>query len=405
MSGGSQIEDLLRELAPRVLGTLVRRYGHFDDCEDAVQEALVTAAQQWAAAGIPDNPRAWLLTVASRRLVDEWRSQAARRRRETTVALEDAPGEGEAPDQDDTLTLLFLCCHPSISAPSQIALTLRAVGGLTTAEIAHAFLVPEATMAQRISRAKQSIKTSGLRFDLPAQAEWSDRLRVVLHVLYLVFNEGYTATSGPALQRTDLTAEAIRLTRLLQHLMPREGEVAGLLALMLLTDARRAARTAADGSVVPLAEQRRELWNSAQIEEGVALLTRTLGKAPLGPYQLQAAIAAVHDEARTSDQTDWPQILALYEVLERVSPGPVVTLNRAVAVAMVHGPRAGLALVATLDGDARMSHSHRLHAVRAHLLELAGDTHAARESYQRAARMTASLPERRYLALRAGRLT
>ena len=405
MSGGSQIEDLLRELAPRVLGTLVRRYGHFDDCEDAVQEALVTAAQQWAAAGIPDNPRAWLLTVASRRLVDEWRSQAARRRRETTVALEDAPGEGEAPDQDDTLTLLFLCCHPSISAPSQIALTLRAVGGLTTAEIAHAFLVPEATMAQRISRAKQSIKTSGLRFDLPAQAEWSDRLRVVLHVLYLVFNEGYTATSGPALQRTDLTAEAIRLTRLLQHLMPREGEVAGLLALMLLTDARRAARTAADGSVVPLAEQRRELWNSAQIEEGVALLTRTLGKAPLGPYQLQAAIAAVHDEACTSDQTDWPQILALYEVLERVSPGPVVTLNRAVAVAMVHGPRAGLALVATLDGDARMSHSHRLHAVRAHLLELAGDTHAARESYQRAARMTASLPERRYLALRAGRLT
>ena len=405
MSGGSQIEDLLRELAPRVLGTLVRRYGHFDDCEDAVQEALVTAAQQWAAAGIPDNPRAWLLTVASRRLVDEWRSQAARRRRETTVALEDAPGEGEAPDQDDTLTLLFLCCHPSISAPSQIALTLRAVGGLTTAEIAHAFLVPEATMAQRISRAKQSIKTSGVRFDLPAQPEWSDRLRVVLHVLYLVFNEGYTATSGPALQRTDLTAEAIRLTRLLQHLMPREGEVAGLLALMLLTDARRAARTAADGSVVPLAEQRRELWNSAQIEEGVALLTRTLGKAPLGPYQLQAAIAAVHDEARTSDQTDWPQILALYEVLERVSPGPVVTLNRAVAVAMVHGPRAGLALVATLDGDARMSHSHRLHAVRAHLLELAGDTHAARESYQRAARMTASLPERRYLALRAGRLT
>ena len=404
MSGGSQIEDLLRELAPRVLGTLVRRYGHFDDCEDAVQEALVTAAQQWAAAGIPDNPRAWLLTVASRRLVDEWRSQAARRRRETTVALEDAPGAGDAPDQDDTLTLLFLCCHPSISVPSQIALTLRAVGGLTTAEIAHAFLVPEATMAQRISRAKQSIKTSGVRFDLPGQAEWSDRLRVVLHVLYLVFNEGYTATSGPALQRTDLTAEAIRLTRLLHHLMPREGEVAGLLALMLLTDARRAARTAADGSVVPLAEQRRELWNSAQIEEGVALLTRTLGKAPLGPYQLQAAIAAVHDEARTSDQTDWPQILALYEVLERVSPGPVVTLNRAVAVAMVHGPRTGLALVATLDGDARMSHSHRLHAVRAHLLELAGDTHAARESYQRAARMTASLPERRYLALRAGRL-
>jgi RNA polymerase sigma factor (sigma-70 family) len=404
MTGGSRIEDLLRELAPQVLGTLVRRHGHFDDCEDAVQEALVTAAQQWALAGIPDNPRAWLLTVAARRLVDDWRSQTARRRREETVALEAMPADGDAPDQDDTLTLLFLCCHPSISVPSQIALTLRAVGGLTTAAIAQAFLVPEATMAQRISRAKQSIKTSGLRFDLPGQAEWSDRLRVVMHVLYLVFNEGYTTSSGPALQRADLTAEAIRLTRMLHQLMPREGEVAGLLALMLLTDARRAARTASDGSVVPLAEQRRELWNTAQIDEGVALLARTLGKAPVGPYQLQAAIAALHDEAPTADQTDWPQILALYEVLERVSPGPVVTLNRAVAVAMVHGPHAGLALLATLDGDTRMSQSHRLHAVRAHLLELAGDTLAARESYQRAARMTASVPERRYLALRAGRL-
>jgi RNA polymerase sigma factor (sigma-70 family) len=404
MTGGSRIEDLLRELAPQVLGTLVRRHGRFDDCEDAVQEALVAAAEQWAAAGVPDNPRSWLLTVASRRLVDEWRSQTARRRREETVALEGLPADGDVPDQDDTLTLLFLCCHPSISVPSQIALTLRAVGGLTTAEIAHAFLVPEATMAQRISRAKQSIKTSGLGFNLPVEAERSDRLRVVLHVLYLVFNEGYTTSSGPALQRADLTAEAIRLTRMLHQLLPLEGEVAGLLALMLLTDARRAARTAADGSVVPLAEQRRELWNTAQIEEGVALLTGTLGKAPVGAYQLQAAIAAVHDEARTADQTDWPQILALYEVLERVSPGPVVTLNRAVAVAMVRGPRAGLAVLDTLEGDARMSHSHRLYAVRAHLLELAGDTVAARAAYQRAARMTASVPERRYLALRAARL-
>jgi RNA polymerase sigma factor (sigma-70 family) len=407
-----RIEDLLRQLAPRVLGALVRRHGQFDACEDAVQEALLAAALQWPTEGVPTSPQGWLVTVASRRLVDEWRAESARRRREAMDqgglvdpgGVFNSDGQNETQAEDDTLTLLFLCCHPSLSAPSQLALTLRAVGGLTTAEIATAFLVPEATLAQRISRAKQRIKSAGVGFELPPDAERGERLRVVLHVLYLMFNEGYTASSGSALQRTDLTTEAIRLTRMLQQLIPGEGEVAGLLALMLLTDARRAARTTADGSLVPLDEQRRELWNAAQIEEGVALLTRTLGKVPGGPYQLQAAIAAVHDEAPNAQATDWPQILALYDILEQLSPGPVVTLNRAVAVAMVNGPRAGLDVLDELDGDERMAQTHRLAAVRGHLLELAGDVAGAREAYQRAARMTASIPEQRYLTLRAARL-
>ena len=415
MTADPRLEGLLRELAPQVLGVLVRRHGQFDACEDAVQEALLAAAMRWAAEGLPDSPRAWLLTVATRRLVDEIRSAEARRRREEGVAVLDLAYAGHAanpadladttPDgEDDTLALLFLCCHPALSVPSQLALTLRAVGGLSTAEIAHAFLVPEATMAQRISRAKHAVKSSGLAFELPPAAERADRLRVVLQVLYLVFNEGYTSSTGPTLQRADLTAEAIRLARLLHRLLPEEGEVAGLLALMLLTDARRAARTGPTGALVPLAEQQRDLWNAAQIAEGIALVSRTLGAAPLGPYQVQAAIAAVHDEAPSDAQTDWPQILALYGVLERISPGPVVTLNRAVALAMVDGPRAGLALLGTLDRDERMTHTHRLEAVRAHLLELAGETLAAREAYQRAARMTASVPEQHYLAVRAARL-
>ncbi len=399
-----RIEDLLREVAPQVLGVLVRRHGQFDACEDAVQEALFAAAQQWPKDGLPENPRSWLVTVADRRLVDEWRSQSARRRREETDAVLELPGRAEIAEQDDTLTLLFLCCHPSLSPPSQLALTLRAIGGLTTAEIANAFLVPEATMAQRISRAKQTIRSSGGRFELPPEEEFGHRLRVVLQVLYLIFNEGYLTSSGPSLQRSDLTTEAIRLARMLHRLVPAEPEVAGLLALMLLTDARRPARTDAEGLPVPLAEQRRDLWNRAQIEEGLALVGRTLGTGTIGPYQLQAAIAAVHDEAPTADETDWPQILALYDVLQEVSPGPVVTLNRAVAVAMVHGPRAGLAVLGTLDKDERMAQTHRLEAVRAALLELAGDTDVARESYRRAARMTASVPEQRYLALRAARL-
>jgi RNA polymerase sigma factor (sigma-70 family) len=397
-----RLEDLLRELAPQVLGGLVRRYGQFDACEDAVQEALVAAARQWPKEGRPASPRSWLTAVASRRLVDEWRSESARRRREETAAALEV--QGEVVDHDDTLSLVFLCCHPSLSAPSQLALTLRAVGGLTTGEIAKAFLVPEATMGQRISRAKERIKSAGVPFAMPAAPELHERLRVVLHVLYLIFNEGYTTSSGPELSRTDLTTEAIRLARMLHQLMPEEGEASGVLALMLLTDARRAARTAADGSIVPLDEQDRGAWNTGQIQEGVALLTQTLGKATVGPYQLQAAIAAVHDEAPIAAETDWPQILALYEVLERVSPSPVVTLNRAVAVAMVHGPRAGLALLGTLDGDDRMAHNHRLEAVRAHLLERAGEIAAARDSYRKAAKMTASLPEQRYLALKAARL-
>jgi RNA polymerase sigma factor (sigma-70 family) len=397
-----RLEDLLRELAPQVLGALVRRYGQFDACEDAVQEALVAAARQWPEEGRPANPRSWLMAVAGRRLVDEWRSESARRRREETAAALEV--HAEAVDHDDTVSLLFLCCHPSLSAPSQLALTLRAVGGLTTAEIASAFLVPEATMAQRISRAKERIRSAGMPFGMPPPPELRDRLRVVLHVLYLIFNEGYTTSSGPDLNRADLTTEAIRLARMLHELRPEEGEVAGLLALMLLTDARRSARTTADSSIVPLAEQHRDLWNTKQIEEGVALLTRTLGKVTVGPYQLQAAIAAVHDEAPGAAETDWPQILALYEVLERVSPGPVVTLNRAVAVAMVNGPRAGLAVLGTLDGDERLAHTHRLEAVRGHLLELAGDVTGARESFRKAARMTASIPEQRYLALKAARL-
>ncbi len=402
MPPGGSFEDLLRELAPQVLGTLVRRHGQFDACEDAVQEALLVAATQWPTQGVPDRPRSWLRTVAARALVDGWRTDSARRRREAAAALD--PTGDVPPDPDDTLVLLFLCCHPALSPPSQLALTLRAVGGLTTAQVAAAFLVPEATMAQRISRAKQRIRDAGARFALPASGERPGRLAVVRHVLYLMFNEGYAASSGPRLDRPGLAAEAIRLTRLLHRLLPADGEVAGLLALMLLTDARRAARTDVDGSIVPLAEQRRELWDAAAIAEGQALLTRTLGAGPVGQYQIQAAIAAVHDEARTAADTDWPQILALYDVLTRVAPGPVVTLSRAIALAMVHGPTAGLAALGTVDADDRLAHTHRLDAVRAHLLEQAGDHPAARDCYLRAARATASLPEQRYLTRRAGRL-
>lgn len=398
-----QVEALLRELAPQVIGLLVRKHGQFDACEDAVQEALLSAAQQWPEQGVPDSPKSWLATVASRRLVDEWRSESARRRREENDALMD-PAPATVSDSDDTLTVLFLCCHPSLSAPSQLALTLRAVGGLTTGEIANAFLVPESTLAQRISRAKQTIKKAGAEFVLPPSAELGDRLRVVLQVLYLIFNEGYTTSGGPDLHRADLTAEAIRLTRLLRRLMPDEDEVTGLLALMLLTDARRAARAGDDGSLVPLAEQDRTRWNAETIAEGVSLVSEALEAGPVGPYQVQAAIAAVHSEAATAADTDWPQILALYDVLEKVSPGPVVTLNRAVAVAEVNGPEAGLELLATLDDDSRMSQTHRLDSVRGHLLELAGDTGAAREAYLRAAGKTASEPERQYLTRRAERL-
>ncbi len=407
-------ERLLRDLAPQVLGAVVRRYGHFDTAEDAVQEALLSAATQWPAQGVPDHPKGWLITVASRRLTDQLRSDEARRRREAAVAAAGPPGpagpaavtqDGErVSGQDDTLTLLFLCCHPGLTPASQLALTLRAVGGLTTGEIARAFLVPEPTMAQRISRAKQRIAATGARFTMPPPGEWAGRLRVVLHVLYLMFNEGYAATSGGATSRPELTAEAIRLTRAVHRLLPDVGEVAGLLALMLLTEARRPARCAQDGTLVPLAEQDRTRWNSGQIAEGLALVAGALTTAPLGPYQVQAAIAAVHAEAGTAAATDWPQILALYDLLERMTPSPVVTLNRAVAVAMVQGPRAALDLLAALETDERMADHHRLAAVRAHCHELAGDRATAAAGYSSAARTATSLPERRYLETRAAQL-
>jgi RNA polymerase sigma factor (sigma-70 family) len=404
VSTPAEVEGLLRELSPQVLGALVRRYGDFDGGEDAVQEALLAAARQWPAEGTPANPKGWLTTVASRRWVERWRQDAARRRREETAAGLAPPQADPAPAVDDTLTLLLLCCHPSLTQASQVALTLRAVGGLTTAEIARALLVPEATVAQRISRAKQRIKASGAEFRLPDEAERSDRLVAVLQVLYLIFNEGYTASSGTALHRVELTGEAIRLTRQLHNRLPDDGEVAGLLALMLLTDARRPARTGPGGALIPLAEQDRSRWDAQAVAEGVALITRALASAPVGPYQLQAAIAAVHDEAARFEDTDWDQILGLYELLDRLAPGPIVTLNRVVAVAMVHGPEAGLGQLAAAEADPALAGHHRVDAVRAHLLELAGDHEAAHAAYRLAARRTLSLAEQRYLQSRAARL-
>ncbi|MER7846597.1 DUF6596 domain-containing protein [Kitasatospora sp. NPDC096077] len=405
------VEGLLRALAPQVLGALVRRYGQFELSEDAVQEALLAAATQWPAEGVPDNPRGWLTTVAGRRLVDRIRSEQARRRREDEAAAREpeptspGPGESTPADRDDTLTLLFLCCHPALSPASQIALTLRAVGGLTTAEIARAYFVPEPTMAARISRAKQRIKAGGSEFTLPIGHDRAERLRAVLHVLYVIFNEGYTAGPGDQRRRDDLAAEAIRLTRLLHRLLPDDGAVAGLLALMLLTDARRAARTGPHGELIPLDEQDRSRWDRGRIAEGVALVTDAMTRSTLGPYQLQAAIAALHDEAPSTGETDWRQINTLYKILERLAPNPMASLNRAVAVAVIDGPRAGLALLDELAADDRITDHHRLHAVRAHLLERAGDHSAARETYHRAARGTTSLTERHYLETRAARLT
>ena len=411
--------DLLRELAPQVLGALLRRFGHFDLCEDATQEALLAAALQWPREGTPENPRGWLITVAARRLMDAARSEQSRRRREDQVAVATPQSELLSPaadadpgqDRDDSLALLFGCCHPALSAPSQIALTLRAVGGLTTAQIAAAFLVPEATMAQRISRAKQSIRASGVPLTVPSttgpsttgpsgEAERAERLRAVLHVLYLIFNEGYTASHGDQLTRPDLSAEAIRLARWVHRLLPGDGEVAGLLALMLLTEARRPARTSPGGELVPLAEQQRSRWDRTLIAEGVGLITGTLADArqAVGPYQLQAAIAAVHDEAEDVDATDWPQILALYDLLDRVAPNPVSSLSRVVAVARVHGPEAGLGALDELESDRRMAGYHRLLATRAHLLGLAGRHGPAAAAYRDAARRATSVPERRYLS-------
>ena len=405
-------EDLLRELAPRVLGALLHRYGYgqFHLCEDATQEALLAAALQWAAEGQPENPRGWLVTVATRRLLDQVRTEQSRRQREEKIAvatpqselLASSPDTDDQTSRDDSLILLFGCCHPGISTPSQIALTLRAIGGLSTAQIAAAFGVPEATMAQRISRARQALKDED--FSLPENV--TSRLEPVLHVLYLIFNEGYTASDGDAVTVPALSDEAIRLSSWLHRLLPDEPEVAGLLALMLLTDARRPARTAKDGvSLVPLAEQDRTVWDQEKITAGTELLTTALHQGQTGPYQLQAAIAAVHDEATTMDDTDWPQILGLYDLLELAAPNPFTTLNRAVAAGMVHGPQKGLELLQTLEKDKRMAKHHRLLAARAHLLELAGRPDQAASTYAQAARLSTNTPERRYLTMQAKRLS
>jgi RNA polymerase sigma factor (sigma-70 family) len=390
------IQDLLRECAAPVLGALSRRTGDFAAAEDAVQEALLAAALHWPVDGVPDNPRGWLLRTAHRKLIDQARGDAARRRREETAFRLDVPSS--ASERDDTLAVLFLCCHPALTPASAIALTLRAVGGLTTAEIAAAFGVPEATMGTRISRAKQRIKDSGQPFGPPFEGS----VPSVLHVLYLLFNEGYAASTGPELHRADLSAEAIRLARLAHRMLPGDAEAAGLLALMLLTDARRAARTDGSGDLVPLDEQDRTTWDRDLIAEGTALIDAAVRRGAVGEYQLQAAIAALHDRAASTAETDWPQIHALYELLERMTGSPVVALNRVVAASMVDGPRAGLKLLEEL-GD-RAAGGHRRDAVRAHLLERAGETAAAVDAYRAAAAATASLPERRYLTVRAARL-
>jgi RNA polymerase sigma factor (sigma-70 family) len=409
VTGGQRAEDLLRALAPQVLAALARRHQAFDLCEDAVQDALAEAVAQWPERGMPSDPRAWLTTVATRRLIDRIRSDHSRRLREERVMIGSPPaeslrstGEHDADtDRDDSLILLLLCCHPALTPPTQIALTLRAVGGLSTAEIARAFFVPEATMAQRISRAKQLIRDAGATFSMPPPDQTQERLRAVMHVLYLTFNEGYTASSGDQISRTDLTREAIRLTRQLLRLRPGDSEVKGLLALMLLTDARKAARTDSAGTVIQLADQDRSLWDRDLIDEGSRLVTDALHAGPLGPYQLQAAIAAVHDEADSTSDTDWQQILLLYQMLDRISPNPMATINRALALAMVQGPQAGLAVLATLDQDRRVASHHRLHAMRGHLHEMAGQRPEASEEFEMAARLCSSRPEKTYLRERA----
>lgn len=399
-----RLDDLLREAAPKAIGALVRRFGDFAACEDAVQEALLAAATQWPVDGVPDNATAWVVRVASRRRIEIYRADEARRRREALVVARDVRPDPDAEEADDTLTVLLLCCHPALTVPSQVALTLRAVGGLTTAEIARAFLVPEATIAQRVSRAKQRIKDAGATFDLPSLEARSASVEAALGVLYLIFTEGHNASAGSVVHRRDLTVEAIRLARQLRARLPGDGEVAGLLALMVLTDARRAARLGLDCAMVPLAVQDRRTWDREALTEGVALIQWALAHAPVGPYQVQAAIAAVHAEATHAEATDWPQILGLYDILLRLSPGPMVSLNRAVAVAMVHGPRAALDQLDAALHDGTLAVHHRLDAVRAHLLEQDGDRNGAQQCFERAARRALSMPERQYLETQSERL-
>jgi RNA polymerase sigma factor (sigma-70 family) len=411
VSRAAETEDLLREAAPRVLAAVVRRFGDFADSEDAVQEAMIDAARQWPLQGLPENPTGWLVHVASRRMTDRIRSEAARRGREEAVAAADLPlasaaaagadGDGEG-DADDTLTLMFMCCHPALTPASAIALTLRAVAGLATTEIAAAFLVPEATMAQRISRAKQTIKRSPEPFRMPAGEERAERLRAVLRVVYLIFNEGYVSSGGSELARAGLAEEAIRLGRIAHLAAPRDPEVTGLLALMLLTDARRPARADAAGELVPLEDQDRSRWDRAKTEEGLALLAEAVAAGAVGEYQLQAAIAAEHARASSAAATNWAEIAALYVLLEGMAANPMVALNRAIAVAMAEGPEAGLTLLDELEEP--LAGHHRLHAARAHLLERAGEAEAAVAEYERAAERTNSLPEQRYLTKRAAEL-
>ncbi len=405
-------QHLLRELAPQVLGVLVRRYRDFAECEDAVQEALIAAVTQWPRDGQPEHPLAWLIRVATRRLTDHIRAETARRLREQ-LAVSLIPADGQiataadassVDECDETLDLYFMCCHPALTASSQIALTLRAIGGLTTAEIGRAFLVPEATMAQRLSRAKQTIKNSAMPFAEPTPTERMARLPAVLRVLYLIFNEGYAASSGDSVYRAELSIEAIRVTRLLDRLLPDVPEVEGLVALMLLTDARRAARSGPGGQLIPLDLQDRSKWDAAAIGEGTRLLHRALSRGAVGPYQVQAAIAALHDEAASTETTDWPQIVGLYDLLSRMDGSPMVRLNHAVALAMVKGPAAGLAALDTLANDSRLTGHYRVDAARAHLLEHSGDLEGAIAHYRRAALGTSSTTERNYLLLHAAHL-
>lgn len=406
----SDLEDLLRRLAPQVLGAVVRRYGNFDMSEDATQEALLAAAIQWPRDGLPNQPKAWLITAASRRLIDLLRQDQARRRREDHVAswrVDEVQIDriSHTLDHDDTLILMFMCCHPSLAVASQVALTLRAVGGLTTAEIARAFLVSEETATRRISRAKRLIKESGIPFAMPTREQHRQRLNSVLRVLYLIFNEGYVSTAGWALQRRELAVESLRLTKLIHDQLPDDSEVAGLLALILLTHARHLARTGSDGTLIPMADQDRTKWDRTAIAEGIDLITAALPRGSTGPYQIQAAIAALHDEATKYEDTDWPQIVALYRLLLQIDNNPVITLNFAVAVAMAEGPEAGLEVLIELESDKRVNEGHRIHAVRAHLLEMTGNQRSARDSYEVAAQRALNLQHQRYLNLQAERLS
>ena len=407
-----ELEDVWRRESPHVLAALLRRHGDYADCEDAAQEALAAAADQWPRDGVPDNPRGWLIRVASRRLIDQLRSNRSRAVREETVGIAQpadayvgpAADDDTSPGGDDTLLLLLLCCHPLLTRPSQVALTLRAVSGLPSAAIATAFLVPEPTMAQRLSRARTTLRDSAVRFEKPTSEELPARVAAVLDVLYLIFNEGYARSTGDTLLDTSLADEAIRLTRQLHAYLPDHDEIAGALALMLLTDARRAARTDERGDLVPLAEQDRSRWDAGLVGEGVALLEEVLPHGHVGAYQLQAAIAAVHADAQRYDDTDWAQIAVLYSMLDQVAPSPAVTLNRAVAVGMSAGPTAGLAALQPIVDDPSLERYHRLPAVRAHLLEMVGDLAEAERQYARAVELTSSRPEQRYLAHRLTRL-